>query len=305
VEAGTGEKAGAALFSSVFPQITNQEGLKQLALGLGLAPDPLSAALLAFGRYFSLPLEPDLFLKLRQNVLFLMENRSLKASSSRTFRDAAALAAAAAADKGVELSPEALENYADAIDPGDSQPEGRGSPEGRGDERRRGAQEEEPLEPENIREKAGEIEADKPFLRILNQIPGKNGRRWLVFPLVFFPGGVEFRVSIRILLKENPLFDQRVERLAVDVSSEDRRWLFILDKAGTPQARIDISIDPPPEKARFAALEGEIRGILKEFAGQIGLWNKGEGALPGVAPGAASFGADSRNEVLPSVNEEV
>jgi hypothetical protein len=152
------------------------------------------------------------------------------------------------------------------------------------------------LGPENIRKKAAEIEANKPFLGILNKIPGKNGQRWIVLPFVFFPEGVEFRVSIRILLKENKIFENKVERLAVDVFSESRRWLFTIDQGGTPAARADISVYPPPETVRLAAWEGEIRGILKEFAGEIRFRNNRE---------APPFGADSRNEALPSVNEEV
>jgi hypothetical protein len=253
---------------------------------------------LSFARYFSLPLDPELLLKLRRNVLSLMETRTLRASSSKTFREAAALASAAAADKGVELSPGALEDYADAIDPGGSQPQGREPPGDRGGNPKPQGKprEDDAPTPENIRKKAAEIEANKPFLGILNMIPGKNGRRWIVLPFVFSSKGVEFRVSIRILLKESKISENKVERLAVDVSSESRRWLFTIDKAGTPEARVDISIYPPLGTARLAVLEGEIRGILQEFAGEIRLWNNRE---------APPLGADSRNEALLSINEEV
>jgi hypothetical protein len=297
-EARPGGKAGVVLFPNP-SETVNREGLKQLALSLGLPRDTLSTALLSFARYFSLPLDPELLFKLRRNVLSLMETRTLRASSSKTFRDALALALAAAADKGVELSPETLEHYADAIDPGGVQPEGREPPpRDRGGNRK---PQDEPTEddaptPENIQKKAARIEANKPFLGILNMIPGKDGLRWIVLPFVFLSGGVEFRVSIRILLKEGNTSENKVERLAVDVSSENRRWLFSIDQAGTPEARADISIYPPLETTSLAVLEREIRGLLEEFAGEIRLWNHKE---------APPFGEDSRNEVLFSINEEV
>jgi hypothetical protein len=287
-----GEKAGDPVHASTPFQI-NREAFSRLAGSLGLPQDTLSSALLAFSRYFSLPLDPELLLKLRGNVLALMETRTAKYLSPKTFRDAAVLASAAAADKGVELSPEALERYAEALDP-----ESRDSPDG-GEERRRqrpGFQEDEVLEPENIRQKAGEIEANEPLLGILNRIPGKDGRHWVALPFTFHSEGIEFKISIRIVLKEYTISENKVERLAVDVSSESRRWLFIMDKPGTPGARIDISVYPPLEAARFVLLEGEIRGLLKEFAGSVRLWNNRD---------EPPFGADSRNEVLLSIDEEV
>jgi hypothetical protein len=227
-----------------------------------------------------------------------MENRALKFSSSKTLRDAAVLASVAAADKGLGLSLETLENYAEAIDPGGAQAEGREPPGDRGEDhkQRQRPQADDAPEPEDIRQKAAEIEANRPFLGILNKIPGKNGQRWIVLPFIFAFEGVEFRVSMRILLKENTISENNVERLAVDVSSESRRWLFTIDKPGTPEARVDISVYPPPKGGPLAALEGEIRELVRDFAGEIRLRNHRE---------APPFGADSRNEVLLSVNEEV
>ncbi|GHV74374.1 hypothetical protein AGMMS49940_16760 [Spirochaetia bacterium] len=79
-----------------------------IALSLGLPRDKLSSSLLSFMQFFSLPLDPKLIQRLRQEVL------SLNLMPGDRIRSGA-LAAAAAAGKGLTLSTEALEKYAAAI----------------------------------------------------------------------------------------------------------------------------------------------------------------------------------------------
>jgi hypothetical protein len=75
-------------------------------------------------------------------------------------------------------------------------------------------------------------------------------------------------------------------RLAVDIVGEERRWLFV---AETP-AEVSVSLWPPPAEREREALE---RGLRLAF---------GEQAL---VKYAESPFADSRDEALLSVNEEV
>jgi hypothetical protein len=88
--------------------------MKQLALSLGLPTDKLSQLLLSFLRYFSLPLNPDMIARLRREALSFRDGG--KVQSAAQPREASVLAAAAAADKGISLSPGALEQYIRAIE---------------------------------------------------------------------------------------------------------------------------------------------------------------------------------------------
>jgi hypothetical protein len=209
-----------------------------------------------------------------------------------------ALGAAAAADKGVHLSAEALERYGAAIN-GEERREGAFSGEGGGQTGQEYPRKEKPpLDPDKLRKKIEAIEADQPLLRLLNGIPGKNGRRWVVLPFSFLSEGVEFRVSVRILLENRGASADTVERLGVDITagSGGRHWLFVLDRAekdGMPAGfRAEITLDPPLSQP--VSLERELHSLLEPFAAAITLFQ-----------GKFTPLRDARDDVLPSVNEEV
>jgi hypothetical protein len=241
-------------------------------------------------------------------------------------RESAALGAAAAAGKGVRLSAETLERYALAIEGGQG-PEERIDENAAGESPERGGEQDtersgtgggqggqggEEREPEEasgesgqggkirrgtfalrarrIRKKIAAVEANRPFLSLLNMIPGKNGRRWAVFPFDWSSGGVEFKVSVRILLHDR-INGAAAERLAVDCTAETRRWLFVLDKPGEADSRADLYVRPPPEKP---VPEAEIRELLGDF---VRRWVVHPGEMPPFA--------DSEDDSLFSVNEEV
>ena len=116
--------------------------VSSLAAAAGLPADKLSASIISFARFFSLPLKPELMAEIRRqafsqqaatkhaaaqqsaqsaaegaeksSALLQKEAASKTAENART---AFSLAAAAAESKGVELNPRALETFADAIDP--------------------------------------------------------------------------------------------------------------------------------------------------------------------------------------------
>ena len=150
------------------------------------------------------------------------------------------------------------------------------------------------INPEDFQKKIEEIEAKRPFLRLLNMIPGKNRGRWVILPFDFSWEGVEFKGTVRILLEGGLSAELKMDRLAVDIVSESRRWLFILDKTGEAGSRMGVNIRPLQPAASRRALERELRERLGPFAAEIRV-NDGE---------TPPF-ADSGVEALPSVNEEV
>ncbi|MFP3090636.1 hypothetical protein LQZ21_09955 [Treponema sp. TIM-1] len=265
------------------PPLPPEEVLARLALSLGLPREDLSTALLGFVRYFSLPLEPGLFHRLRREALH---------PSPKAGGEALALAAAAAAAKGLSLTGEALEAYAAALDPGYREPP-EGDPGGgqNSGERRQ----DNPPEPEDIKKAAEESEAASPLLRIVNRLPGKNRERWVVLPFNFLSGGVACKVSLRILLKSRGSYGYEAERFALDISLDPRRWLFVLDRSQETAPRLDVYVTPLPEGKSPLVLERELTEILGDIWGNISV--KISEKMP--------FFADSRDETLLSVNEEV
>jgi hypothetical protein len=121
----------------------------------------------------------------------------------------------------------------------------------------------------------------------LNRFPGKNGSHWIVIPFTFTENNSVIRVSLRILLNEA----SESERMALDIhqKSPGRRWLFVLIPGTVP--RMELGLWPAPEKSPEKELQA--------FFGadwQIRLRNDVD---------FSPLQAESRDEVLPSVNEEV
>jgi len=102
-------------------------GSADLASQLKLPPDGLSRSLIAFARFFGLPLDPKFLAALRRDALGAASQDAppQKAASQgagapgtaaqAAAKEAAALGAAAAADKGIKLGEKALKEYAAAI----------------------------------------------------------------------------------------------------------------------------------------------------------------------------------------------
>jgi hypothetical protein len=258
-------------------------GLKELALALSIPQDKLSSSLLSFIKFFSLPLDSKLIYRLRQEAL------SLKPGSEDALRSGA-FAAAAAAGKGLVLSTEALAKYAAAIagdggnggdtggawdgadQDGEAETGGNGNRrEGAGGERKEGGN----PGPRPGRRLVERIEGGNPLLGILNKLPGKDGRRWVVLPFSFNSGGVDFRVSLRILLADTNTIPWKTECLALDVTTGYHRWSFTLEDVLETSpgravfARALVGVYPPPE--RPAALEGLLRQLLGTMAKEITL----------------------------------
>jgi hypothetical protein len=181
---------------------------------------------------------------------------------------ARALAAAAAAGKGVALRDEALSAYASAIDPaardsgqsgGEQKSGGHGGGQSFSEKRKDlSAFSEIPALAKEIKALSGVVDSR---WTLLNRLPGKDGAFWMVFPLNYSADGVDFDITLRLLLENQGGIPLRAMRLAVDIISAGGRRLFVLDKPGEGgEAR--LYLDPLPSKTGQMRLEKELRKVL-------------------------------------------
>jgi hypothetical protein len=218
--------ASSPVPSAKTPAALSAKPLSLLIRAAGLPADKLSASIISFARFFSLPLKPELMASIRR--------QSLSPESSAPGRETLSLAAAAAESKGVELRPKGLEWFAEAIDPDWRRHES--------DERDR----------RDRRQKKHEQEKET-VIAILNKLPGKNGQRWMVFPFEFAESGREFKVSLMILLSADKQPPNNVACMALDIAETGRRWLFVMNpakgKAASAVGRLSVYLQPelPPK----------------------------------------------------------
>jgi len=273
-------KTASAKTASVKSSVTMKAGARSvssLVKTLGLPSDKLSASVVSFARFFSLPLKPQMLAEIRRqafsqpqtDVKQVIEENSSPNQTAKN-REALSLAAAAAESKGVELRPDELGSYAEAVDP-DWEKRRNSNEQKRG---QRG-KEKEP-EDKNTLFKTGVTSASglektalesaekNPLLCVLNRLPGKNGQRWIVLPFEFSHDGRDFRVSIRILLETQEAANRAV-LMALDLveSGEDgKSWLFALEAAGDKAAKLSVFVKPElPQKVQ-ASLKNELSLIL-------------------------------------------
>ena len=299
----------------------------------GLPVDKLSASIVSFACFFSLPLKPELMAAMRRQTLAhpsatqtatqvdtvkqaAAENAPETGVAAKT-REALSLAAAAAESKGVELHPKGLEAFAEAIDP-DWQK--REDSDGHGQRGRRNKNQQEgenapsKISPAKIaamtaaglKQMALESAEKDPLLAILNQLPGKNGRRWIVLPFSFDEGGREFNVSLRILLEAdqspNHAACMAAACVAVDIAESGRRWLFALESpnglltAGLPAKKLAVYLQPELPPNAHAPFTRELSDLLGIPLERISIRNRAE-SFP-----CESGGAD---DLLRSINEAV
>jgi hypothetical protein len=219
--------------------------------------------------------------------------REAQLPAARPGSEAAALAAAAAEAKGLSLTGEALAVYAAAIDPGyRDPPEEESGGQSRRENRDAG---EPPPQAGEIKKLAEETEAASPLLKMVNRLPDKNKHQWTVLPFSFESGGVEFKVSLRVLLKDCGTGAYEAERAALDIRLASRRWLFMLDRSGEAGPRTDVYVTPLPAGKTAETLEKEIREALGPAGGSVTV----------KAPGEMPVFADSRDNILRSINKEV
>jgi len=246
----------------------------------GLPADKLSASIISFARFFSLPLKPELMASIRRQAfapqfaavqLAAAEAESAPdAGLGAKVREALSLAATAAESKGVELQPKGLEAFAEAIDP-EWQKRQEGGDHQRGRRNKKDERDEEkapsktaPVGASAVEEMALDAAGRDPLLAVLNKLPNKNGQRWIVLPFGFSENGHEFKVSLRILL-ETEQAATRAALMALDVaeyadesSSPARRWLFVLETANS----LTVHVQPELPQKVLASLAGELSALL-------------------------------------------
>ncbi|GHV12701.1 hypothetical protein FACS189491_06210 [Spirochaetia bacterium] len=234
------------------------------------------------------------------------------------------------------MSREALADYAAAIDPdkrrsadgGHEDGGGFGAGDNHGDSNMAGGdggsnagngaggspnkdRDKDPWDGKSLRNKILRAEGQNPLLSLMNRLPGKKGRQWMVFPFVFEDQGRAFAATLRVLLTpegsimgESPAGASgfRAERMALEIAGEAQRWLFIADNPPGGRLRLTGSLWPGisgSEKMTAKALqswEKELAGLLGSIPEQVRIQNAGE---------FSPFAPDSRDETLLSVNEEV
>lgn len=204
--------------------------------------DAASAALLSIVRAFGLTLQPGAFDRLTRSVLRV-------GGDPRP----AALIAAVAADKGLELSDRALSETAAAIDPrrgsGDGERRGGGS---RGDASSGGSGEGQSgrgrgSRRESSAAEAASVDLDPPDillgsgpLALMNRVAGADGARWLFFPLRSSGPSIEIRATLGVLFKAGEIL-----RLALDMASPSRYWSFDMPSGFMSGSRAALACDPP------------------------------------------------------------
>jgi hypothetical protein len=286
---------------------------------MGLPQDRLSASIISFARFFSLPLEPSLLAHIRRQALRAGNPGPSGASQGHSplapersetpfLPEGTVCAAAAAIDKGVELSPGGLLEYASAIDP---EQQGSG-----GQDRGSGKQAQEDENPDAKGRKADNaalIAADplrlkdtmleagerNPLLDLLNRLPGRNGQRWIVLPFSFTANGGQYRLSLSVLLEpqgDAGRMSLEIVRTEAETPARERRWLCALDRTGGLQAQLRLGVWPARAEGDLQALAVELAAAMELPPDRVSVQNQEE-----------SFynGEENAENVLRSVNEQV
>jgi len=295
---GKGVNAGA----NATAQTPQTWTLNQIALKLGFPQDQISRAILVFARFFSIPATPAL-LGLRE-LLFSSKGKTLPQSDVGKGIDAGALkstlpseskimALVSAMDKGVSLSPEALERYSRFFNLPEPQADGKGNDaDGRGmdsggkgseaghggnnsggensSNRKSGKERDSPPGPHELQALAEEEAEKDSLLDFMNRLPGENGQYWKIFPFKLSIKGIEFQIIIRSLKREALLNDQAI----VDIAGPKKQWRFFLtggkdSDGGGINIKADIKVYPEQSEGSLESLRREAEEFLGSKPGGL------------------------------------
>jgi hypothetical protein len=264
---------------------------------MGFPKDALSIAILVFARYFSVSLSPALMKTLRREILASGKSSSPETPAEKTALEAEALSALVALDKGVELSPRALEQYANYFSFPDKNP-------GQQDKKEEHEREESPPA-EELRILSEEQEQNDGALAFLNKLPGKNGQHWLVFPFNIKVKGIEFQVFIRLLKKEPVSFGEDGHlHLIVDIAGPKKQWRCFFKKSGE-EFLSDLRVYPRQSPRALKTLQKEAELVLKEGRALFGSFKGFDEILVRNGEEAPSWADDLCTESLPSIDEAI
>ncbi|MDR2608940.1 MAG: hypothetical protein LBC57_11175 [Treponema sp.] len=292
----------------------------------------LESSVLKYSRFFSLPLNKSFLRTLRVMILQAeTEKEGLPGKlPEQAARKEAAMAsgAAAAADKGLLLSGEALRRYAAAIEGGapdetrqerqDSQQEGRGghgggtfsensenspnshnsggegSPGGWKGQKKREFSPEEASKPGELKARLA-LSPDESPAGLLNRVKGRySGKRWIVLPFSV----EEFQVSLRILLNEEQRGNE-ADYFTLDIAEKERRRIFFCERKGESFS-LKVYVQPPERKAALQSLETKLSRLLDLDKNQVTVLNDEENSVF-----IKELEEKTSSAALPSINEEV
>lgn len=319
------ESSGAKTNPTI-PAIPARELFSQTAAALGLPGDTLSVTLLAFCRFFSISPDPALLKILRRELLESGMPSSPETAGEKAALEAEALGTLAALDKGVSLSPEALEQYSRFFSPpvfAEPGGEGRGespgggtgggasgggtSGGGTGGGKERGKQSsrggDEILNEKELRAIAEEQAKKDTLLDVLNTLPGKNGQYWTVYPLKINIRGIELKVFVRILKKEHGASVDDGQLIA-DIAGPKRQWRCFVEKAAG-KFRADIRVYPALSPRALKTLQKDAERFLGEGAGIAGNFRGFGRILVQNSEEAPSWADALCAESLPSIDKKV
>jgi len=271
--------------------------LLNAAASLGFPKDPLSVALLVFTRFFSVSADKVLIGSLRREILDLVKTSSPGTAEEKAALEAKAMAAVVAANKGVFLSPAALERYARFLMPTpfmatpfmatafmpppfmatpfmatktaeEKEAPSNKAPVSSQDKREKpaGKTREESPEPEELKAIAGTQTQEDGLLDYLNYLPGRNGQSWLVFPFKINVTGIELNVLLRVLRSENGMVPGRRSaaedgQLIADISGPKRQWRCFVNKSAG-KFRADIRVYPECSQSALDRLRKQAERFL-------------------------------------------
>jgi hypothetical protein len=310
----TGGSSNAGVLLAQADESPPQRSMSALFAALRLPEGRLSAALVSFAKFFSLPLESAALARMRTEA-----GSELKPEYTAENREAFLLAAAAAEAKGVSPGGAGLASYAAALDPaalppaapdgrrGKKHNHGRNGETGGGnyakqDAGENGGESTVPLfaDPVRLKEQMLRSAEQNPLLNILNRLPLKNSagsRRWIALPFDFAHEGVQYRVSLRILLSGEGC-EAAVSRFALDIAragKSERRFLFVMDVQHGESPRLRLLLRP-------ALREQALEKLRRRLADHMGLPR--ERVSAGNWDEDSAF-SDSRDELPHPVNEEI
>ena len=260
--------------------VSSVRSASSLAAAAGLPQDKLSASIVAFARFFSLTLKPEMLSAIRRQAFSPQsapppEPRQSSAGpapaqkpglAAKT-RESLSLSAAAAESKGVELHPKALEAYAQAVDPEWQKKQNSGGQKRRRRDKDQNEKERiktHPITAQALEKTVLQSAQKNPLLDILNKLPGKNGQRWIVLPFDFPQDDGEYKISMRILLEEPP--SSRAVCMALDIAESadpGQRWMFMLEAANGKPVRLTSYICPELPPRAQSRLKRELPALLK------------------------------------------
>jgi hypothetical protein len=277
------KKTDAAKSTTVKTSVTISASRSVMSLinSLGLPSDKLSASIISFTRFFSLPLKGEQLAAIRRQAFTQSQSETPQAEMKQsTAKNSAAsliadknrvtliLTATAAESKGVELQPKALLSFAEAVDP---EWQRRSDADGQKHEQRNRNQEQ---KDENTHSKTGAVNSSgleklalesaekNPLLYLLNRLPGKNGQRWIVLPFDISQDGKDFHVSMRILLETK---QDRAVLMALDIAETtdtDNRWLFAIESANNQIVRLSVFVKPDLPQKVHSSIKRELSLLL-------------------------------------------